>query len=119
MSNFTGTNTNFAEKMALYDALSRSIDTIQSFPPAATVARITTATTTVASAVPCWVRLTVQGGTMGLVTVYDNTAASGQVDFAETPAAKDIIFRDWTYMAVGSTIVTAAATTILVEVIPA
>lgn len=91
---------------------------VRAHPPISTThPRITTATTTVVRTVPCWARIRVQNGTMGVVTVYDNTAASGQIDFAGTPAAKDVIFGEWTRFDIGLTIVTAAATEILVETI--
>jgi hypothetical protein len=77
--------------------------------------RITTATTTFVSAVPCWVRVKVQHGTMGLVTIYNNTAASGTVLYAGTPAAKDVIFNEWVWANTGVTVVTAAATEVFVE----
>jgi hypothetical protein len=98
-------------------ALDRFNDAIKVYPPVATVTRITTATTTVVSAVPVWVRAAVQNGTMGATTFYDNSAASGTVEWTGTPAAKDVLFRDWTYFATGCTVVTAAATEILVETI--
>jgi hypothetical protein len=91
---------------------------IKAFPPNSTThPRITSATTTVVRAVPCWARIRVQNGTMGAVTIYDNTAASGQIDFTGTPAAKDVIFGEWTRFDIGVTIVTAAATEILVETV--
>lgn len=79
--------------------------------------RITTATTTIAEVTGTYgvFRIKIQGGTMGLVTIYDNGAASGTVLYQDTPAAKDVIFVDWTAFTAGLTIVTAAATTILVE----
>jgi hypothetical protein len=90
---------------------------IQAFPFVTTNTRITTATTTVVSAVPCWFRVKVQHGTMGAVTVYNNTAASGSIKYTGTPAAKDVIFGEWTYASVGVTIVTAAATELFVETV--
>lgn len=92
---------------------------VQAYPPQAVVTRITTAATTILSPTGTsgWFRLNVQGGAMGLVTVYDNGAASGAVEYAETPAAKDRPFQDWTRFETGLTIVTAAATTLLAEVI--
>jgi len=104
-------------KVNIATKLDRFNDDVKAYPPVATVTRITTAATTVVSAVPCWVRATVQGGTMGLVTIYDNSAASGTVEYAETPAAKDKPFADYTYFTTGCTVVTAAATTIVVETI--
>lgn len=61
--------------------------------------------------------ITVQGGTMGLVTIYDSPTATGTVLLALTPAAltqglvllRDIVFNN------GLTIVTAAATVITVS----
>ncbi len=97
--------------------LDRFNDAIQVYPPISTPTRITTATTTVVSAVPCWARVTIQNGTMGAVTVYDNTAGSGAIEWTGTPAAKDKILDDWTYFAIGCTVVTAAATEVLVETI--
>jgi hypothetical protein len=90
-------------------------DGIKIYPPISAAVRITTATTTVISSGPCWARIKVQGGTMGLVTIYDNTSAAAPIDFSDTPAAKDIIFGEWTYFQTGLTIVTAAATVVFVE----
>lgn len=92
---------------------------VQSYPAPSTMTRITTATTTVVSATGTqgWYRLKVQNGTMGAVTVYDNGAASGTVHFTGTPAAKDIIFGEWTRFETGLCIVTAAATELFVETI--
>jgi hypothetical protein len=81
--------------------------------------RITSAATTVVSTVPCWFRLKVQHGTMGAVTVYNNTAGSGTVLYTGTPAAKDVVFGEWVYASVGVTIVTAAATELFAEVMAA
>lgn len=91
-------------------------DKLQAFPPKdVTTGRITTATTTTILASAGWVRLRVQNGTMGATTVYDNTAGSGDIKFTGTPAAKDVIFHEWTWMVSGCTIVTAAATEIFYE----
>jgi len=117
MSNQTGSLETWGDNVNLFTALDRKIDSIAVFPPVSTPTRITTATTTVVSAVPCWARIRVQNGTMGAVTVYDNSAGSGTVEWTGTPAAKDTIFADWTYFAIGCTVVTAAATELLVETI--
>jgi hypothetical protein len=91
-------------------------DEITAFPPKPNNTRITTATTTVVSRTPCWAKVDIQAGTMGLVTVYDNTAASGVVLHSGTPAAKDRLFGgDWVYCQTGLTIVTAAATEVFVR----
>ena len=93
-------------------------DSLRVLPPVPNlVTRITTATTTIISPTGSsgFLRLKVQNGTMGAVTVYDNGAASGTIDYTGTPAAKDIIFGDWTYFVTGCTIVTAAATELLAE----
>jgi len=89
----------------------------RALPFFSTNTRITTATTTVVSAVPCWFRVKIQNGTMGAVTIYNNTAGSGTVLFTGTPAAKDVIFGEWVYASVGVTIVTAAATEVFVETV--
>lgn len=90
---------------------------VTAYPVVSSSTRITTATTTIVSATGTtgWFRLKVQNGTMGAVTVYDNGAASGTVMFTGTPAAKDIIFGEWTRFTTGLTIVTAAATELFVE----
>lgn len=94
---------------------------VMAFPVASIVkTRITTAATTIlqATGTSGWYRLKVQNGTMGAVTVYDNGAASGTIDYTGAPAAKDIIHAKWTRFETGLTIVTAAATELFVEVIP-
>lgn len=92
---------------------------VQAFPPSSVGTRITTAATTILSPTGTsgWFRLYVQGGVMGLVTVYDNGAASGTIEYSETPAAKDRPFEEWTRFETGLTIVTAAATILFAEVI--
>lgn len=106
------------KKVTLATQLDPNNHGIQAFPPQSTThSRITTATTTTVMTVPCWARIRVQNGTMGVVTVYDNTAGSGKINFAGTPAAKDVIFGEWTRFDIGLTIVTAAATELFVETI--
>lgn len=74
---------------------------------------ILTATTTTIKSAPGHVnRLVAVGGTMGNVTIYDNTAASGTVLFGPaTPTAGVTIVADIDF-SVGLTVVTAAATAI-------
>lgn len=74
---------------------------------------ILTATTTTIKSAPGHVNhLIAVGGTMGNVTIYDNTAASGTVLFGPaTPTAGGVIVADIEF-SVGLTVVTAAATAI-------
>lgn len=74
---------------------------------------ILTATTTTIKSAPGHINhLIAVGGTMGNVTIYDNTAASGTVLFGPaTPTAGGVIVADIEF-AVGLTVVTAAATAI-------
>ena len=103
-------------KVTQATALDAINDAVTAFPPKPNNTRITTATTTVVSATPCWAKVDIQAGTMGLVTVYDNTAASGAVLHSGTPTAKDRLFGgDWVYCKVGLTIVTAADTEVFVR----
>lgn len=74
---------------------------------------ISTATTTVVKSGSGFLHtITVSGGTAGIITVYDNTAASGTVivAFASTNALNTYIFNET--FGTGLTIVTAAATQI-------
>lgn len=72
---------------------------------------ISTATTTLVKVGPGHLRvLRAVGGTMGAVTVYDNTAASGTELLPEvTPAQGNVLLEDIAFTN-GLTIVTAAAT---------
>lgn len=74
---------------------------------------ILTATTTTIKSAPGHINhLIAVGGTMGNVTIYDNTAASGTVLFGPaTPTAGGVIVADIEF-SVGLTVVTAAATAI-------
>lgn len=70
---------------------------------------LTATTTTVTSGSGRLNHLIAVGGTMGNVTVYDNTAASGTVLFGPaTPTAGGLIMADIDF-STGLTIVTAAA----------
>ena len=73
---------------------------------------ITTATTTVVKSGPGWFQgCKVFGGTLGNITIYDNTAASGAVIVAAfTPTASGDLFPLNTSFSVGLTVVTASAT---------
>lgn len=72
---------------------------------------ILTATTTVVKAAPGHLNgLYAVGGTMGSVTVYDNTVASGTILFGPaTPTAGGIVMANVSF-SIGLTVVTAAAT---------
>ena len=73
---------------------------------------LTATTTTVKSGPGHLNHLVAVGGTMGNVTIYDNTAASGTVLFGPaTPTAGGVIVADIEF-SVGLTVVTAAATAI-------
>lgn len=72
----------------------------------------TATTTTVKSGAGHLRRMVIAGGTLGDVTIYDNTAASGTViQAAATPASGAVILEDLDF-ATGLTVVTAAATVI-------
>lgn len=73
---------------------------------------ITTAATTVVKSGPGWFQgCHVVGGTLGNVTIYDNTAASGAVVVAAfTPATSSDLKNINASFTVGLTVVTAAAT---------
>lgn len=102
------------QKVSLYDRLDE-YDKITSLPFGHNVTVISTATTTVIKALPGTIRdIRVIGGTLGNVTVYDNSAASGTVLVPTvTPAAGQILLSDAAFTT-GCTIVTAAATLIVV-----
>lgn len=73
---------------------------------------LTATTTTIKSGPGHLNHLIAVGGTMGNVTIYDNTAASGTVLFGPaTPTAGGVIVADIEF-SVGLTVVTAAATAI-------
>lgn len=76
---------------------------------------VTATTTTAKTGAGILHAITVEGGTAGTITVYDNTAASGTklADFSSTNAIQTYIF-DVTF-ATGLTIVTSAATSLSVS----
>ncbi len=79
-------------------------------------ASVSTATTTLVKVGPGVVNsIRAVGGTMGAVTIYDNTAASGTVILpAVTPAQSHVLLEDVAF-ATGLTIVTAAATILAIS----
>ena len=79
-------------------------------------ATISTATTTTVKASAGRIRkIRAVGGTMGTVTIYDNTAGSGtEIVPVVTPAQGDILVEDYTFTQ-GLTIVTGAATVLIIN----
>ena len=104
-----------ALKVILDSALAgeRVLQDVQAVRTEGAPINILTATTTVVSSAPGHLnQLIAAGGTMGNVTVYDNTAASGTVLFGPaTPTAGCVFMADIEF-SVGLTIVTAAASAI-------
>lgn len=87
-------------------------DVVKTETRGAAVNILTATTTTIKSAAGHINHLIAVGGTMGNVTIYDNTAASGTVLFGPaTPTAGGVIVADIEF-SVGLTVVTAAATAI-------
>lgn len=76
------------------------------------VTAISTAATTLVAAFPIYVEeIRVLGGTLGNVSVYDNTTASGSNPIpAFTPDKGQVLIGKSTIFGVGCTVVTAAAT---------
>ena len=89
------------------------VNDVQKVETRGSAVNILTATTTVIKSAPGHVnRLIAVGGTMGNVTIYDNTAASGTVLFGPaTPTAGGTIVENIDF-SIGLTVVTAAATAI-------
>lgn len=90
-------------------------DEVMAYNDGYVVQVITSSTTTVIKTGRTQVsKIRVVGGTMGNVTIYDNTSAAGtQVYPTKTPASGDVLLEPCTLMN-GLTIVTAAATNIQV-----
>ena len=107
--------TNNANKVTLATTLAGedvAVDVIKTETRGSAVNILTATTTTIKSAAGHINHLIAVGGTMGNVTIYDNTAASGTVLFGPaTPTAGGVIVADIEF-AVGLTVVTAAATAI-------
>lgn len=77
----------------------------------------TATTTTIKTSAGHINNIRVLGGTMGNVTIYDNTAGSGTVMVpAVTPAAGQVLLEDVDF-STGLTIVTAAATILVISFI--
>ena len=107
--------TNNANKVTLATTLAGedvAVDVIKTETRGSAVNILTATTTTIKSAAGHINHLIAVGGTMGNVTIYDNTAASGTVLFGPaTPTAGGVIVADIEF-SVGLTVVTAAATAI-------
>ena len=107
--------TNNANKVTLATTLAGEdvdADVVKTETRGSAVNILTATTTTIKSAAGHINHLIAVGGTMGNVTIYDNTAASGTVLFGPaTPTAGGVIVADIEF-AVGLTVVTAAATAI-------
>lgn len=110
-----GLNVNMATKVAGEDL---SADVMKVEGRFSTTAISTATTTTVKSGAGFVHSIQVVGGTLGAVTVYDNTAASGTVIIpTHTPTASlpnPIIYLDREF-GTGLTVVTAAATILIVS----
>jgi hypothetical protein len=109
-------NGNETAPVAMYLAsqLDRINDSITTYPFGHLPISISTATTTVVKSGAGVVRkIMVLGGTLGNVTIYDNTAASGTVIVPTfTPAVGQFLIEDIAFTT-GLTILTAAATIIV------
>lgn len=105
----SGLRTDMGSKLAGEDLVSDVIKVEQRYTPFA----ISTATTTTVKSGSGFVHIIrIVGGTMGNVTIYDNTAASGTVLLPTVTAVNGIIVLDDVTFTTGLTIVTAAATVI-------
>ena len=107
--------TNNANKVTLATTMAGEdvANDVQKIETRGSAVNILTATTTTIKSAPGHVnRLIAVGGTMGNVTIYDNTAASGTVLFGPaTPTAGGTIVENIDF-SIGLTVVTAAATAI-------
>ena len=106
-------NSNVGTTLATTLAGEDVVNDVQKVETRGSSVNILTATTTTIKSAPGHVNhLIAVGGTMGNVTIYDNTAASGTVLFGPaTPTAGGVIVADIEF-SVGLTVVTAAATAI-------
>jgi hypothetical protein len=107
-------STNGALRVYLATGINFAVDSIVTYPFGHNTTVIATATTTVVKAGPGTARkIWVAGGTLGAVTIYNNTAGSGTQLFPGlTPAANAVVMEDQAFDT-GLTIVTAAATIIV------
>lgn len=96
--------------------LDRINDNVTAWRGGSSITTISTATTTTIANFPVYIEeIRVLGGTLGNVTVYDNTAASGTNPIpAFTPTAGQVIIDKSTIFSVGCVVVTAAATLVIV-----
>jgi hypothetical protein len=108
-------STNHLLKVSLVTALSAAVDSITTYPAGLSVTVISTATTTVIkSGSGTLGKVWVPGGTMGAVTVYDNTTAAVPTLWPTlTPVAGWVLLENVGFNT-GCTIVTAAATVVVV-----
>jgi hypothetical protein len=108
-------NANGLLKTSLATALDRLIDSVTNYPAGHSSTIISTATTTTVKSGAGTIRKAyVAGGTLGTVTIFDNTAGSGTTLFpGVTPAANALLLEDVAF-GTGCTVVTAAATVVVV-----
>lgn len=107
---------NYNQPVELRDTLDPTNDGVRAYPDDYNSTRITTATTTtIKTGAGRLARVLVDGGTLGAITIYDNTAGSGTIIASYTPTTS--VDRDKQFFCkfnTGLTIVTAAATQVVV-----
>ena len=109
------TNTVGDQQVNLNTALDADVDTITTYNDDYNVTVISTATTTTIKTGAGRIRqIRVVGGTLGNVTVYDNTAGSGTVLVPTVSPDKGQVLLEDAKFNTGLTIVTAAATLVVV-----
>lgn len=103
------------QNVGFYEKLDATNDAIRSYPHGGAVTVISTATTTTVKSGAGIVReIRTIGGTLGNVTVYDNTAGSGTAIVPTvTPDKAQMLIQNGAF-STGLTIVTAAATLLVV-----
>jgi hypothetical protein len=108
-------STNHLLKVSLVTALSQAVDSITTYPVGHNVTVISTATDTVVKSGAGTIRkIWAPGGTMGAVTVYDNTSAAVPTLWPTlTPVAGWVLLEDVAFNT-GCTVRTAAATVVVV-----
>ena len=103
------------QQVNLNTALDADVDTVTTYNDNYNVTVISTATTTTIKTGAGAVRqIRVLGGTLGNVTAYDNTAGSGKVLTPTVSPDKGQILLEDAGFNIGLTIVTAAATLVVV-----
>lgn len=102
--------------MHMADKLDYINDSITSYPTGNYITTISTATTTTIASFPIVVtEIRVLAGTLGNVTVYDSTNATGTIVIpALTPDKDQVLIGSPAVFSVGCTVVTAAATILTV-----